>query len=125
MRTRTKSIIVAAAALLLAAVILLPRISEARRKARGGEPAPPTNPAPNAGQTQDQKAEIKVVASYHNDTSKPVRDMKPQPAIPKQQHEKRTPRSPTSTKTVQIGSQDSFSRPRFDRGEHAQPAAEF
>ena len=110
MRTRTKSIIAVAAALLLAAVILLPRISEARRKSRGGEPPPPANPAPNVGQTQDQKAEIKVVASYHNDTSKPVRDMKPQPAIPKQQHENENPKIPNKHKdSPDPVVQDSFS----------------
>src|SRR3977135_680098 len=54
------------------------------------------NPALNV--PQDQKGDITVVASYHNDTSIPLRDMKPQLAIPKQQHSNENPTVPTRHK---------------------------
>jgi hypothetical protein len=98
-KMRTRLIVIATAALLLTTVILLPRISEARRsKWLGGETAPAANPAPVVTQSRDQKGDITVVASYHNDTSIPLRDMKPQLAIPKQQHSNENPKVPTQHK---------------------------
>ena len=99
MKMRTKAIIVISAALLLSTVILLPRIIEAKRsKSLAGEVGLPTNAALNVSMSQDQKGDISVVASYHNDTSKPLRDMKPQPVSFKQQHENENPKIPTKHK---------------------------
>src|SRR6185503_8247911 len=87
MITRGRLIIVLAAITLLIAIVVLPRISQAGRfkwfsaertaSARQVE----TTPA------QDQKFDITVVASYHNDTSPPLRDMKPMPLFSKPQRE--------------------------------------
>src|SRR2546423_12542631 len=96
MKMRTKAIIVISAALLLSTVILLPRIIEAKRsKSLTGESGLTANAALNVSMGQDQKGDISVVASYHNDTSKPLRDMKPQPVFSKQQHENENPKVPT------------------------------
>ena len=66
---RTRLFIVLAAVLLVTIVVLLPRISEAGwSKNAENETANPV---------QDQRSEVSVVASYHNDTSIPLRDMKP------------------------------------------------
>jgi hypothetical protein len=99
---RARWITLLTATLLLSLLILLPRISEAEHsKWLGTESAPATNPAlnvsqsPNFNQNQDQKADIQVVASYHNDTSKPLRDMKAKPAFYKQQHQNENPKIPT------------------------------
>lgn len=92
---RTRLIVIAAAALLLTTIILLPRISEARR---AGRLAADTNSVINVDQGQDQKGDITVVASYHNDTSKPLRDMKPQPVFSKGQHENENPKIPNKHK---------------------------
>src|SRR6185295_8290948 len=73
----------------------LPRISEAYSKWPGGDAKASTNPSPVINPGQDQKGNIQVVASYHNDTSKPLRDMKPQPVFSKQQHENENPKIPT------------------------------
>src|SRR6185312_3904786 len=94
MSTRTKAIVVIVAAVLLATVIMLPRISEAYAKRNSGEPTAFTN-STITSPGQDQKGSITVVASYHNDTSKPLRDMKPQPVFSKQQHENENPKIPT------------------------------
>ncbi len=83
-KMRTRWIVLLTAVLLLTMLMLLPRISEAGRSVLLSETAlaaiPPTNLIP----IQDQRADISVVASYHNDTSIPLRDMKPQPALQKQ-----------------------------------------
>jgi Fibronectin type III domain len=97
MKTRTKSIIVLTAVLLLATLMLLPRISQAgRSKLLGGDTAPATNVTLNVSPAQDQnqKANITVVASYHNDTSGLLREMKPQPALAKTEHENENPKIP-------------------------------
>src|SRR5258706_5668647 len=111
MKTRTKSILVLTAALLLTTVILLPRIIEAKRlKSAGAEKTLSANPMPNSNPNQDQKDEITVVASYHNDTSRPLRDMKPQPALAKAQHENENPKIPTRHKdSADPVVQDNFS----------------
>src|SRR6185436_3105218 len=96
---RTRLLIVIAAALLLAVLSLLPRISEAERsKWLGGQTAQAANT--DAIQGQDQKGDISVVASYHNDTSKPLRDMKPMPAIPKAEHSNENPKIPNKHKDL-------------------------
>src|ERR1051325_5642257 len=90
---RTRLLIVIAAALLLAVLSLLPRISEAERsKWLGGQTAQAANN--DAVQGQDQRGDISVVASYHNDTSKPLRDIKPHPLVPKAVHENENPKIP-------------------------------
>jgi len=81
---RTRSIILITAALLLTAMTALPRIIKAKR-ATSLESAPAMNPEFNV--PQDQKGDVTVVESYHNDTSPPLRKMKPQPIYSKGQHE--------------------------------------
>ena len=96
---RTRWLIVITATLLLSVLMLLPRISEAKRLKRlSGDTALVANPLMNVTQEQDQKADIRVVGSYHNDTSKPLRDMKPQPLVPKSVHENENPRIPNKHK---------------------------
>src|SRR6476661_5449700 len=91
MKTRTKAVILFTAALLLATVIVLPRIIEAKRlKTPDAESLVASALTPNA--PQDQKGDITVVASYHNDTSIPLRDMKPMPVFSKGQHENENPK---------------------------------
>jgi len=91
MNLRAGTIIVLTATLLLTMVVLLPRITEAERfKWFGAEKTASPNGAldSNPGQDrQDQKPDITVTASYQNDTSIPLRDMKPQPVFSKGQHE--------------------------------------
>ena len=99
MKKRTVSIIILTATLLLTTVIVLPRIIEAKRLKRlSADTNLAVTPVLAVATGQDQKGEVTVVASYHNDTSKPIRNMKPQPAIPKQQHENENPRIPTKHK---------------------------
>ena len=84
---RGRLIIVLAAMTLLLAIVVLPRISQAghfkwfsaERTASAGQVD--NTPA------QDQKFDITVVASYHNDTSPPLREMKPMPLFSKVQRE--------------------------------------
>src|SRR5712675_1472167 len=91
MKMRARTIVVLTATLLLTLIVLLPRITEAGRfKWFGGEKTPAANAevVNNPGQDHpDQKPDITVTASYHNNTSIPIRDMKPQPALPKTEHE--------------------------------------
>lgn len=95
---RTRWIVLLTAVLLLTMLMLLPRISEAGRSVLLSETAlaaiPPTNLIP----IQDQRADISVVASYHNDTSIPLRDMKPQPALQKQEHANKNRKIPLNHK---------------------------
>ena len=86
MKTRTGTFAILTAVLLLAVVSLLPRIIEAKRlKALSAEQhLSLSSPLTNA--TQDQKANIQVTESYQNDTSIPLRDMKPRPALQKAEH---------------------------------------
>lgn len=87
MRTRTKWILAVTATLMLVSLILLlPRITEAGRSGLLSKNEPAVNTPANLNPIQDQKGDIIVVASYHNDTSIPLRDMKPQPALQKQEH---------------------------------------
>ena len=94
---RTRWLIVITATLLLGVLMLLPRISDSERsKWLGGETALAADASVPQG--QDQRADISVVASYHNDTSKPIRDMKPQPLVPKAVHENENPKIPNKHK---------------------------
>src|SRR5258708_39556781 len=84
MKTRTKAIIALTTALVLIIIVLLPRIIEAKRlNAVDADKSLMST----QGASQDQKGDITVVASYHNDTSIPLRDMKPQPVFSKGEHE--------------------------------------
>ena len=95
MKMRTKAIVLFTAALLLTTVIVLPRIIEAKRlKAVNANQSLSFSPLFTPSVPQDQKNDIKVVASYHNDTSIPLRDMKPQPLVPKGVHENENPKIP-------------------------------
>src|SRR5713101_4697951 len=103
MNLRARTIIVLTGILLLTVMVVLPRSTEAGRlKWFGAEKTPPekTAFAMNAGRDlQDQKPDIAVTASYHNDTSIPIRETKPQPALPKTEHEaNKNPKVPTSHK---------------------------
>ena len=97
MKTRARLLIILAATLPLATLIMLPRISEAKRFGWFGQDNVLSVSLPLTGSPgQDQKADITVVASYQNDTSIPVRDMKPQPVLSKGQHENENPKIPTT-----------------------------
>ncbi|HKB66479.1 MAG TPA: fibronectin type III domain-containing protein [Pyrinomonadaceae bacterium] len=88
MKMRTKAIILFTAALLLTTVIVLPRIIEAKRlNTLNADKSLSVSPLLTSSVPQDQKGDITVVASYHNDTSIPLRDMKPQPVFSKGEHE--------------------------------------
>jgi hypothetical protein len=87
MRTRWIAIVAVIATLLVATLAILPRISEAVA-------AKDTVPTPEP-YVQDQKGDITVVASYQNDTSKPLREMKAKPAYMKGQHSNENPKVPT------------------------------
>src|SRR6267143_172556 len=78
MKTRQRWMIVITAALLLTAVMLLPRIIEAgRSKASHAEKSPSAAPVLPPSSGQNQKSNVIVGASVHNDTSPPLREMKP------------------------------------------------
>ncbi len=89
MKKFARSTIILTAALLLATAILVPRIIEAKHLRSLSEnlsltSALTTNPnlVP-----QDKKGDVQVVESYHNDTSKPLRDTKPKPIFFNSDHE--------------------------------------
>src|ERR1700730_49521 len=88
MKTRQRWMIVITAALLLTAVMLLPRIIEAGRS-RGVGPEKTLTLAPvlTSNSTQDQKSNVTVGTSLHNDTSPPLRDMKQSKVGVKVEHE--------------------------------------
>jgi hypothetical protein len=97
MKLRTKAIVLFIAVLFVTTVVVLPRIIEAKR-AKGGDKNFAGLPIALQGNSQDQRADISVVASYHNDTSKPLRDIKPHPLVPKAVHENENPRIPNKHK---------------------------
>jgi len=67
--------------------------------------------APPANLHQDQKSDVTVVASYQNDTSIPLRKMKPHPVVSKTQREaNENPKIPTTHKD----SPDLVVQDRFD-----------
>src|SRR6267142_267215 len=77
MKMRTKAITLLTAALLLTTVIVLPRIIEAKRlnaadKTLTVQPLVTTSVSPN-----QKGGDVTVGTSVHNDTSAPLRDMKP------------------------------------------------
>src|SRR3954453_19278256 len=88
MNTRIKVILVLVTALVLTTVIMLPRIS----KAYGNRDT--ADPATGLSGQNSSPADVQVVASYHNDTSKPLRDLPARPAFSKQQHENENPKIP-------------------------------
>jgi hypothetical protein len=99
MKMRTKAIILFTAAMLLTTVIVLPRIIEAKRlRALNADKSLSVAPLLTPSVPQDQRGDITVVASYHNDTSIPLRDMKPQPLVPKGVHENENPKIPNKHK---------------------------
>jgi hypothetical protein len=82
MKMRARWITLLSATLLLTLVIVFPRIGEAEHsKSPGAETlsANPTLNPINVSPVQDQQGDVQVVESYHNDTSIPLRKMKPQP----------------------------------------------
>ena len=92
MKMRTKALVLLTTALLITAVVMLPRIIEAKRlKAQSVK-----NFSLTTVVNQDQKANIQVVASYQNDTSIPLRDMKPQPALQKAEHANKNRKLPVN-----------------------------
>src|SRR5882672_4593188 len=96
---RARWIVILTATLLLTLLIMLPRISEAKRfKWADTENTLSANPLPNNNPIQDQKGDITVVASYHNDTSIPLSKMKPQPVLPKAEHANENPKIPNKHK---------------------------
>jgi fibronectin type III domain protein len=111
MRMRARWIVVLTVTLLLSMLILLPRISDAERfKWIGAEKTLAANPVLNGNPNQDQKGDITVVASYHNDTSKPLRDIKPQPALQKAEHANKNRKIPINhTDSPDPVVQDKFS----------------
>ena len=110
MKMRTRWIVALMATLLLSLLILLPRISEAGRSGLLSNDTLAANPSANLNAIQDQRADIAVVASYHNDTSIPLRDMKPQPALQKQEHANKNRKLPVNHKdSPDPVVQDSFS----------------
>src|SRR5882672_4821817 len=90
-RNVPRSIIMVAAVLLLTTVVIvLPRIIEAKRlnALSADRNLALASALTNPGQaSQDQTGNIQVTESYQNDTSKPLRDMKPQPVFSKGEHE--------------------------------------
>ncbi len=79
MRKLTRLIIVLAATLLLSALVFLPRVIEAKRLKRSRTAVQSLNPVLTGSPGNNQKPEITVGASVHNDTSEPLRDMKQLP----------------------------------------------
>src|SRR6266850_8496572 len=103
MNMRAKTIIVLTATLILTTIVILPRITKAGRfKWFGGEKTAAANAevASNPGQDRpDQNPDVTVTASYHNDTSPPLRDMKQTKVGVKVEHEaNENPKLPTNHK---------------------------
>jgi Fibronectin type III domain len=100
MKIRARFLMVLAITLGLTIPIILPRITEAEHfKWFAPDDTARTNAAGTTQPLQDQGADITVVASYHNDTSIPLRDMKLPLAIPKSEREANpNPKIPTKHK---------------------------
>ena len=109
---RARIILVAILVLQLGLIVVLPRISEAGPvNPFSARDTATLNPAPGAGLGQDIKQNMTVSGSYRNDTSIPLRDMKPQPVFTKGEREaNRNPKIPTKhTDSPDLVVQDSFS----------------
>src|SRR6266849_5055369 len=79
MKTRQRWMIVIAAALLLATtVIVLPQIIWAKRSTELPAKKSLSLPVLTSSSSQGQKNNVVVGASVHNDTSPPLRDIKPE-----------------------------------------------
>src|ERR1700686_2007095 len=76
MKTRKRWLIVIAAASLLTTLIVLPRIIGAKQSTGSPEKSLAVAPVPMRNTSQDQKSNVIVGASVHNDTSPPLRDIK-------------------------------------------------
>ena len=100
MKMRTRLIVILSAALLLTTVLLLPRIIEAKRaNGLGADKNLSVAPATTRGAGQDQKSNVIVGASVHNDTSAPLRDMKQLPVGKKVEREaNENPKIPATAK---------------------------
>ena len=100
MKIRTSSITILSATLLLATLALLPRITEAMRsKGLRGEKNLSVAPVLTSSSSQDQKSNVIVGASVHNDTSPPLRDMKQEKVDKKVEREaNENPKVPASLK---------------------------
>ena len=100
MKMRTSSIIILSATLLLATLALLPRITEAMRsKGSRAEKNLSVAPVLTSSSSQDQKSNVIVGASVHNDTSPPLRDMKQEKVDKKVEREaNENPKVPASLK---------------------------
>src|SRR5712691_6641533 len=100
MKMRTRLIILLTAALLATTVMLLPRIIEAKRlKVSNEDKNLPVSPVLTRSISQNQKDSVIVGASLHNDTSPPLRDMKPSKVEKKVEREaNENPKVPGSLK---------------------------
>src|ERR1044072_5925570 len=109
MNRRAKVVVLFFLVLLLTTIVALPRIIEAKR-AKSTDQNFNAIPLTMQDNSEDQRADISVVASYHNDTSKPLRDIKPHPLVPKAVHENENPHIPNKHKdTADPVVQKSFS----------------
>ena len=100
MKRRGRFLIVLAATALLLAIVVLPRISQAGRfkwfsaENKAAEQV-------DVPLVQNQKFDISVVASYHNDTSIPLRDMKlPPPVISSEREAKPRRKLPNNFRRI-------------------------
>src|SRR3989475_8830683 len=100
MKMRTSSYIILTSSPLPTTLILLPRITEAiRAKGLRAEKTLSVPPVPTSSSGQDQKSNVIVGASVHNDTSPPLRDMKQEKVSKKVEHEaNENPKVPASLK---------------------------
>src|SRR6266568_852125 len=88
MKKSARLMIALLAALLLITIVVLPQINEAKPfKWFGSRNISAAAPALNVITGQDQKTQITVGASIHNDTSIPLREMKQLPMTMKAEHE--------------------------------------
>src|SRR5438874_11669692 len=98
MRTRL-IVLLAAGFLLMTTVTVLPRIIEAKRLKDLSADKSLVAPVLTNSLTQDQKTSVIVGASVHNDTSRPLRDMKQAKLGKKVEHEaNENPKLPTNHK---------------------------
>src|SRR3989449_6808238 len=87
MKVPARLLIALAATLFVITLLVLPQINEAKPFSWFRAEKSPTAPALHLAGGQDQKTEIIVGASVHNDTSKPLRDMKQLPITMKPERE--------------------------------------
>jgi hypothetical protein len=101
MKRRGRILIVLAATVLLLAIVVLPRISQAGRSKWFSAENKAAEQV-EAPLVQNQRADISVVASYHNDTSIPLRNMKlPPPVISAEREAKPRRKLPNNHKDTE------------------------